>query len=96
MRHVADKLKALLARYGRLALVTYLAIFLLVYAGFYMAIAAGFQPEGVGGSVGTLGAAYLATKLTQPLRIGATLLLTPFVDALLGRLRPDKTTTAER
>jgi hypothetical protein len=88
MRQVSEKLKALLTRYGRVAMITYFAIFALVYAGFYAAIAAGVQPEGVGAGVGTLGGAYLATKLTQPIRIGATLLLTPIIDALVRRFRP--------
>ncbi len=88
MRQVSDKLKALLARYGRLALITYFTVFALVFVGFYVAIAAGVQPEGVGAGMGTVGGAYLATKLTQPIRIGATLFLTPIIDALLRRFRP--------
>jgi hypothetical protein len=38
-----------------------------------------------GSTVGTWGAAYIATKLTQPLRIAATLALTPLVGGLLRR-----------
>lgn len=92
---VTEKLKGLLARYGRLALLTYMVIFALFYAGFYAAIVAGFRPEGVDGNVGAFGGAYLATKLTQPIRIAASLLLTPLVDAVIQRFRPsaDRTVT---
>jgi hypothetical protein len=37
--------------------------------------------------VGTFAAAYIATKLTQPLRIGATLVITPFIARLYERMR---------
>lgn len=71
--------KDLIAEYGRVALVVYLVIFVAVLAGSWAAIRMGWQPEGVSGGVGTLTAAWVATKLTQPLRIGATLALTPLV-----------------
>lgn len=77
------KLKQLLAEYGPVALWIYITLFLAVLAGFYVAIRAGWTPEGVAGNAGALTLAYVATKLTQPLRIGATLALTP----LVGRLR---------
>lgn len=77
------KLKQLLAEYGPVAATIYFALFFGVLIGIYLAINAGWAPEGVAGNVGAWTAAYLATKLTQPLRIGATLVLTPIV----GRLR---------
>ena len=43
--------------------------------------------EGTAAKFGVWTAAYLATKATQPLRIGATLLLTPVVGRLVQRLR---------
>ena len=72
--------------YGPFALGTYFAIFAIVFAGFAAAISAGFEVEGAAGSVGLLGAAWLATKVTQPLRIAATLALTPLAAAALRRL----------
>lgn len=72
-------LKAIFAEYGAIAVVLYLVIFFAVFGGFWMGIKMGFRPMGVGGSVGAVTAAYLATKLTQPLRIGLTILLTPIV-----------------
>jgi hypothetical protein len=83
-----ERLKTLLAEYGRLALWIYLAIFLCVMAGFTAAIALGFTIESAQGGAGLLGAAWLATKFTQPLRIMATLALTPVVARLKARLSP--------
>jgi hypothetical protein len=81
-----EKLKALLAEYGRVAVGTYLAVLLLVFAGFALAIAWGVEVESAQGSTGVLGAAYVATKLTQPIRIVATLVLTPIVARVLRKL----------
>jgi hypothetical protein len=84
---VTEKLKALMAEYGRLAMMTYFAIFALVLTAFYLAIASGFHPSTSTEGMGTLAAAWLATKLTQPLRIGATLALTPIIGLALKRVR---------
>lgn len=75
-------------RFGSVALGTYLTIFALTLLGFWLAIRMGFEPQGVTAGAGTVGAAWVATKLTQPVRIGATIVLTPPVAALLARLRP--------
>jgi hypothetical protein len=83
-----ERLKALLAAYGRIALATYLALFALVFAGFALAIAAGVEPASAQSGAGVLGAAYVATKLTQPLRIAATLALTPLLARVVERFRP--------
>jgi hypothetical protein len=80
-----DRLKRLLAEYGRVAIGTYLAIFLLVLAGFAIAFASGFKVSSATGGAGLLGAAYLATKVTQPLRIAVTIVLTPLVARVLRR-----------
>lgn len=82
-----DKLKLLLEEYGRVAIWVYLVIWLTVLAGFALAISLGFDAKGGAAGLGILGAAWVATKLTQPLRIGATLLMTPVVAATLKRLR---------
>lgn len=82
-----EKLKVLLEEYGRIAIGTYLVIWLAVLAGFAIAIASGFRTASTEGGAGVLLGAWLATKLTQPLRIGATLLLTPLVAAVIHRLR---------
>ena len=87
-----EKLKKLLEEYGRLAIWIYVVIWLTVLAGSALAIVAGFSVKSGQGGLGVLGAAWLATKLTQPLRIGATLALTPVVAAALKKWRARKVT----
>jgi hypothetical protein len=91
-----DKLKALLEEYGRIAIWTYLLIWLTVLGGFAVAISMGFNVGSAEGGVGVLGAAWLATKLTQPLRIAGTLALTPIVAAAHKKWRraPERTDAA--
>jgi hypothetical protein len=69
----------LLTEYGAIGVVVYFTIFFAVLFGFWAAIRAGWHPKGVGGGVGAFTAAYIATKLTQPLRIAATVALTPLI-----------------
>jgi hypothetical protein len=82
------RLKALLEEYGSLAIYTYLGLFVVVLAGFAAAIGLGFKAHGAASGAGVLGAAYVATKLTQPLRILATVALTPVLAQVLKRWRP--------
>ena len=83
-------LKQIAAEYGAVAVVVYLTIFTLVLLGSWAAIEFGWKPKSVGGSVGSFTAAYIATKLTQPLRIAATLALTPLVAKMYERIRPGR------
>ena len=78
-----QRLKTLLAEYGRLALYTYLVLFVLVLLGFAGVIHLGVRADSTAGKAGLLGAAWLATKVTQPLRIIATVALTPLVAKVL-------------
>ncbi len=78
-----ERLKTLLAEYGSLALYIYLVIFALVLVGFVVAIRMGIHVDSTAGKAGVWGAAWLATKVTQPLRILATVALTPIVAQLL-------------
>jgi len=80
------KYKDLLAEYGVMAAVVWFSIFLLTLGGFWAAINAGVEVQGTTGSVGKLGAAYAATQLTKPVRIGATLVLTPIAAKLKHRV----------
>jgi len=83
-----EKLKLLLEEYGRIVLWVYLVIWLVVLGSFALVISAGFNVKSVSTSgLGVLGAAWLATKLTQPLRIAATLVLTPAISAALKKWR---------
>lgn len=69
--------------YGRVAIGTYFALFFGTWFSFWLAIRTGWSVEGAAGGAGTVGGAYLATKLTQPVRIGATAVLTPLVVKVL-------------
>lgn len=86
-----ERLKQHLAEYGPVAVGTYFAIFFLVLAGFAVAFSQGVQLAGVevqgAENAGVLGAAYVATKLAQPARIAATLVLTPLVARVLRKVR---------
>ena len=84
---VKKTVQKLLAEYGTVAVVVYFVIFFAVLGGFWLAIRLGWQPTSAAGSVGTFAAAYIATKLTQPLRIAATLVITPFIAKLYERMR---------
>lgn len=83
----SDRLKALLAEWGPLFLVVWFGLFAIVMVGFALAIQLGFEVESAAGTWGTWGAAYVATQLTKPLRLAATVLITPALGALLKRLR---------
>ena len=81
---LSERLKVMMAEYGKVAFGTYFAIFGLVFLGSFLAIRFGFAAtETTSGFAGTLGAAYALTKLSQPVRIAATLAATPLVSRLL-------------
>jgi NADH:ubiquinone oxidoreductase subunit 6 (subunit J) len=83
-------LKSVLTEYGAVALVLYLAIFALVLGGVYFALKAGWTPASATGKASTFVAAYIITKLTQPLRIAATVILTPLVARIYERIAGKK------
>jgi hypothetical protein len=89
-----ERLSAHFAEYGKIALYTYLTLSLLAIAGFSIAFGAGVAPSSATGVLGTIGAGWLAAKATMPLRILATLGLTPLVAMLLRKKRPTNATEA--
>jgi len=93
---VRKTIKHMLAEYGLVAVVIYLVIFTVVMVGFWAAIRFGWQANSTAGTVGTWTAAYIATKLTQPLRIAATLALTPFIARLYDRITGRSSDTLKR
>jgi hypothetical protein len=84
---VKKTVQKLLTEYGTVAVIVYFAIFFAVLGGFWLGIRFGWRPSSTAGNVGAFTAAYIATKLTQPIRIGATILVTPFIARLYERLR---------
>lgn len=79
-------LKNILAEYGVIAVIVYLTLFVAVWVGSYFAIRLGWTPGTTAGKAGTWTAAYIVTKITQPLRIGATVLIATFI----GKLRDNR------
>ena len=86
-RRLKKTVQNLLAEYGTVAVIVYFTIFFAVLGGFWLGIRFGWQTTSVAGSAGTLAAAYIATKLTQPIRIAATVVITPIVAKLYERMR---------
>ena len=82
-----ERFKTLVAESGAIVLWVYFGIFGLVLVSTAAAIKFGVKLEGVAGTAGTWGAAYLFTKLTQPVRIAATLAITPAIATFLRRFR---------
>jgi hypothetical protein len=82
-----DRLQKFMVEYGSLGLYVYFGIFAAVLVGFATAIKFGIQVESAAGTAGTWGAAYVATKLTQPLRILATIAVTPLVVRIARRVK---------
>ncbi|HEY5920124.1 MAG TPA: hypothetical protein VIV11_00580 [Kofleriaceae bacterium] len=79
------RLQAHFAEYGRIAIYTYLVLSLLAIVGFSVAIGMGIAPSSASGVLGVIGAGWVAAKATMPLRILATLALTPLLAALWRR-----------
>ena len=84
-------LKEILAEYGAIAVVVYLVLFVVVLIGSYFAIRFGWTSRSAAGTAGIWTAAYIVTKLTQPLRIAATVLLSAFIGRLWERGRRPET-----
>ena len=82
----ARRFKEMLVEYGVVALVVHYVIFGAVLVGAYVAIESGWEPSGRVASVGTWAAAYVVAKITQPVRIAVTLIVTPFVARLYERV----------
>jgi hypothetical protein len=82
-----ERFKALLAEWGPLFFIVWFGIFGLVLVGFALAIKFGFRVESSAGTWGTWGAAWVATQVVKPVRIAATIVITPALGALLKRFR---------
>lgn len=82
-----ERLGHLIAEYGQIALVVYLAVSLLTIAGFAVAIGSGLRTSTATGTLAVIGAAWVAAKATIPLRILVVLGVTPIVGSLWRRRR---------
>jgi hypothetical protein len=86
-RSLKERLSDHMAEYGKIALYTYLVLSLATIAGFSIAFGFGMAPSSATGVLGVIGAGWVAAKATMPLRILATLGLTPLVAAVARRVR---------
>jgi hypothetical protein len=84
-RTLKERLKAQFEEYGKIALITYLALSLLTWTGFSIAIAIGFEPSSATGVLEVIGAGWAASKATMPIRILIVLAITPPIAALVTR-----------
>jgi uncharacterized membrane protein len=89
---VRQTFKNILAEYGTVAVVVYFTIFFAVLFGVWTAMRFGWRSDSTAAGVSTFAAAYVVTKLTQPLRIAATLALTPLVAKLYERVTKKRRT----
>lgn len=90
--------KELFAEYGVIAVIVYFTIFFTVWIGAWAAIQrgvdlralaarVGLSSNGIVANLGAWTAAYIFTKLLQPVRIGVTLVLTPLLARVYERMR---------
>lgn len=79
LKDLLIRFRDLVLEYGVIALVVHYVIFALVITGFWMAVRSGWEPSSTVGDVGTWTAAYIMAKITQPLRIVATIAVTPLI-----------------
>jgi hypothetical protein len=80
-----ERLQALLQEYGSLAIGLFAFLWVGTLASIYLAVRMGWRPESAAGQAGTFGMAYLVFRLTLPVRIAATLVLTPLLAKLLQK-----------
>ena len=93
-----ERLKKQFTEYPRIAIITYLTLSIISIAGFSIAIGMGAQPSTATGTLGVIGAGWVAAKALMPLRILATLALTPMIAAVVSRFKkpePDDEEDAE-
>lgn len=79
LKDLLVRFRDLVVEYGVVALVVHYVIFATVITGFWFALRAGWQPSSTVENVGSWTAAYILTKVVQPLRIIATLAITPLI-----------------
>ena len=79
------RLEALFTEFGTIAATVHFTVFLVTMFGFWWAIGQGIEVEGAGRELGRIGSAWAAAKLTSPVRIGITLVLTPLIAAGIRR-----------
>ena len=73
------------AEYGRIAIWTYLTLWVLVLLTYFLAIQMGLEVDVSSETTSALVGAWVAAKVTQPARILLTIVLTPVVARVLRK-----------
>ncbi|MEQ9498578.1 MAG: hypothetical protein RIT81_17005 [Deltaproteobacteria bacterium] len=82
---LGERLKALLAEYGMVAVAMWFGLAAIVFGGAFVALKLGFEIDGVAGGLGTGAGAYAILQLTKPVRIVVVLAATPVVARFLPK-----------
>ncbi len=89
-----QRLSALFAEYGRIAVIVYFTLSILAIVGFSIAFGVGWSPTSATGVLGVIFAGWVAAKATLPIRILITLALTPMVSLAVERFRRRRNTSS--
>ena len=89
---MGSKVQNLFSEYGRIGIIVYFTIFFLTLFGFWTLLTVGVDIRTWSyfsslGDVGAIGLAYAAAKITQPIRIALTLILTPVIARIFSSTR---------
>lgn len=92
---MGSKVQNLFSEYGRTGIIVYFTIFFMTFFGFWTLLTVGVDIRTWSyfsslGDVGAIGLAYAAAKITQPIRIALTLVLTPLVARVLPRKKSEE------
>lgn len=81
------KFTEVLTEYGVIAVILYFAMFFAVLFGAYFALKAGWTPKGFAAETGRWVVAYGIAKLSTPIRLAATVALSPLIARIWERMR---------
>ncbi len=84
-KKIKERFEQIKKEYGKIAIVTYLVLWAAVLVAYVVAIKTGVQIEGVSSTGGILVGAWVAAKVSQPVRIMLTIVLTPVIASLFRR-----------
>jgi len=84
-KKIKDRFEQIKKEYGKVAFVTYMVLWASVLIAYAVAIKSGVEMEGVSSTGGILVGAWIAAKVSQPIRIVLTIILTPVIASLFRR-----------
>ena len=84
-KKIKDRFEQIKKEYGKVAFVTYMVLWASVLVAYAVAIKNGVEMEGVSSTGGILVGAWVAAKVSQPIRIVLTIILTPVIASFFRR-----------